>query len=101
MSAYHTQPDAPAARDNLLGVCHAIGEDFGFNPIFLRIPLAVGIIVSAKWTLIAYAAMALAVLASHLLIRKPKARNVSAPVIAELAPATREAQPVEEMAIAA
>ena len=49
---------APAARkDNLLGICHAIGEDFGFNPIFLRIPLAVGIIFSAKWTLIAYGAM--------------------------------------------
>jgi len=101
MSAYETQTDAPAAKDNLLGICHAIGEDFGFNPIFLRIPLAVAIIFSAKWTLIAYAAMGVAVLASRLLIRKPKAPKIAAPVVIETASAHREPQPAEAMAIAA
>jgi phage shock protein PspC (stress-responsive transcriptional regulator) len=101
MSAYQVQTDAPAAKDNLLGICHAIGHDFGFNPIFLRIPLAVGIVFSAKWTLTAYAAMGVIVLASRLLIRKPKATKVAAPVVIEAVPATREAQPAEEMAIAA
>lgn len=101
MSAYQTQTDAPAAKDNLLGVCHAIGEDFGFNPLFLRIPLAVGIIVSARWTLIAYAALGVAVLASRLLIRKPKAAKVIAPAAVETASAAREIQPMKEMAIAA
>jgi len=101
MSAYQTQADAPARKDNLLGICHAIGEDFGFNPIFLRIPLAVGIVVNAQWTLIAYAAMGVAVLASRLLIRKPKAPKVAAPALIEAVPAVREAQSAEEMAIAA
>jgi phage shock protein PspC (stress-responsive transcriptional regulator) len=98
MSAYQTQPDAPARKDNLLGICHAIGEDFGFNPIFLRIPLAAMIIVSAKWTLTAYAVMGVAVLASRLLIRKPKAAK-SLPHLVEAA-AHRE-QAAQDMAIAA
>lgn len=100
MSADQTQPEA-AGKDNLLGICHAIGEDFGFNPIFLRIPLAMGIIVSAKWTLIAYAAMGLVVLASRLLVRKPKASKLNiAPVTGSVA-ARSEAQSIEELAIAA
>jgi phage shock protein PspC (stress-responsive transcriptional regulator) len=90
---------APAARkDNLLGICHAIGEDFGFNPIFLRIPLAVGIIFSAKWTLIAYGAMGLAVLASRLLSGRRSAPNFIA--IREQTPEI-VAEPAEEFALAA
>ena len=30
-----------ARDDTLLGVCHAIGEDFGFNPLYLRILFAI------------------------------------------------------------
>ena len=30
----------PLRSHTILGVCEAIGEDFGFNPVFLRIPLA-------------------------------------------------------------
>jgi len=101
MSAYQTQTEAPAAKDNLLGICHAIGEDFGFNPIFVRIPLAVGIIFSAKWTLIAYAAMGVIVLASRLLIRKPKPARSTRPALVEAAPAHPEARAAEDMAIAA
>ena len=101
MSAYQTQTDAPASRDNLLGICHAIGEDFGFNPIFLRIPLALGIVFSAQWALIAYAAMGVMVLASRLLVRKPKAPKIAAPVVIETVPDHRQAARVEEMAIAA
>jgi phage shock protein PspC (stress-responsive transcriptional regulator) len=101
MSRTETQYEAPAAKDNLLGICHAIGEDFGFNPIFLRIPLAVGIIFSAKWTLIAYAAMGAMVLVSHLLIRKPKAVKVASRALIEVSPVRRETQPADEMAIAA
>lgn len=44
-------PDRNYVRDNvafrndtLLGVCEALGRDLGFNPNFLRIPLASGII---------------------------------------------------------
>jgi phage shock protein C len=28
----------PLRSDTILGVCEGLGQDFGFNPIFLRIP---------------------------------------------------------------
>lgn len=36
------RPGSIVARDDtLLGICFAIGEDFGFNPLYLRILFAV------------------------------------------------------------
>jgi phage shock protein PspC (stress-responsive transcriptional regulator) len=35
-----TAPSIIAREDTLLGVCQAIGEDFGFNPLWLRIAFA-------------------------------------------------------------
>ena len=34
-------------EDTILGVCEAIGRDFGFNPLWLRIALAAGLLVNA------------------------------------------------------
>jgi phage shock protein C len=48
----------PIARDDtLLGACYAIGEDFGFNPLYLRILFAVAIFWSPAITFTAYAAL--------------------------------------------
>jgi phage shock protein PspC (stress-responsive transcriptional regulator) len=30
--------------DTFFGVCEALGEDFGFNPFYLRLALGVGLI---------------------------------------------------------
>jgi len=35
------QPSLIARNDTLLGICAAIGEDFGFNPTWLRAAFAV------------------------------------------------------------
>ena len=35
-----TAPSIIAREDTLLGVCQAIGEDFGFNPLWLRVAFA-------------------------------------------------------------
>ncbi len=61
-----------AQRDNLFGICHAIGEDFGFNPIYLRIALAVTLLFSPEAMVIAYGSAGLLVFASRLLVRTPK-----------------------------
>lgn len=63
-----TSQTAPAAahRDNLLGICHALGETFGFNPLYLRLLLLVGIMLDARLALIAYAVAGIAVLAAKL-----------------------------------
>ena len=37
----------PMRPHTILGVCEAIGEDFGFNPVLLRIPFAAGVLWSA------------------------------------------------------
>jgi phage shock protein C len=66
-----TVHSAPIARpDNLLGVCHAIGDTFGFNPIFLRLLLLVGVMLVPTVAMASYAAMAFAVLAAKLLTRR-------------------------------
>ena len=46
-----------ARDDTLLGACYAIGEDFGFNPLYLRILFAVAIFWSPAIALTAYAAL--------------------------------------------
>ena len=53
---------APPQRDNLLGVCHTIGESFGFDPIFLRIAFIVSVLVDFEAALAVYAALAVAVM---------------------------------------
>ncbi len=62
----------PLRSHTILGVCEAIGEDFGFNPLFLRIPLAAVVVVSVKWAILTYLALGVAVLASRLIFPRPK-----------------------------
>ena len=57
----------PMRSHTILGVCEAIGEDFGFNPVFLRVPLAVCVIWSPLVAFGTYFALGAIVLASRLL----------------------------------
>ena len=55
----------------IFGVCEAIGEDFGFNPVFLRVPLAaIGVRGARLIAIGAYFALGAVVLASRLLFPK-------------------------------
>lgn len=58
-------------RDNLLGVCHAFGESFGFNPLVLRIALMIGLLLDAEATIAIYAACGVAVAVASLFTRHP------------------------------
>ena len=64
-------------HDTLLGVCQGIGEEFGFNPNFLRVPFAAGIL----WNPIAIVGIYLGLGVALALARwiYPKAQNVPAP----------------------
>ena len=66
-------------NDTILGVCEAIGQDFGFNPNFLRIPLAGGVLISPLASFGIYFALGLAVLASRLLFPAPRQLAAAAP----------------------
>ena len=52
--------------DSLFGVCQSVGEDFGFNPFFLRLAfLGLGFF-SIPVSIAAYALLGVGVAASHL-----------------------------------
>ena len=90
---------APAAQtvslirrdDTFLGVCQAIGEDFGFNPVWLRILFALPVMFFPMATFGAYLGLGVIVLLSRLLAPRPKrhaapaeaAAPAPAPVAAE------------------
>lgn len=72
------QTKIPAPKlDNLFGVCHALGDAFGFNPLYLRIAIVFGILVNFEITAIAYAAAGVAVLAAHLLAKFGNRRTIA------------------------
>ena len=73
MEAHDNQPALPLRSHTILGVCEAIGEDFGFNPTFLRVPLAAIVLYSPTHAIATYLALGLAVLASRLIFPKQKA----------------------------
>ena len=84
-------------NDTILGVCEAIGRDFGFNPNFLRIPLAGGVLLSPIAAFGIYFALGFAVLASRLLFPAPR-QLAAAPqsVAAQLEPHSADNQSEEE-----
>ncbi len=57
---------APNQPENLLGICHAIGQTFGFNPIYLRVALLAVVMVNAEVALGAYAICGVAVMAARM-----------------------------------
>jgi phage shock protein PspC (stress-responsive transcriptional regulator) len=78
MEAQVNQPALPLRPHTIFGVCEGIGEDFGFNPIFLRVPFAAVVLVSPTYAIGAYLALGLVVLASRLLFPKAKPASVNA-----------------------
>src|SRR3954466_1719933 len=71
MVAQENQPALPLRSHTIFGVCEAIGEDFGFNPIFLRVPFAAMVLRSPLIAIGAYLAVGLLVLGSRLLFPIP------------------------------
>jgi phage shock protein PspC (stress-responsive transcriptional regulator) len=60
------QPSLFARDHTFLGVCEGLGEDFGFNPVYLRVAFAVPLIIDPLMTLAAYGALGVVVLLSRL-----------------------------------
>ena len=72
------QPYVPVALrpHTIFGVCEAIGDDFGFNPVWLRVPFAATVLISPTMAIGAYLALGGVVLLSRLLFPRPKAAKV-------------------------
>lgn len=70
---------ADAPKDNLFGVCNALGEDFGFNPLWLRLALAVAFLFAPVGVAIGYFAIGGAVLAARWMFPDPNRKPREAP----------------------
>lgn len=65
------QPSLINRSDTLLGVCQGIGEDFGFNPLWLRLALTALLFLYPLVALGLYAALAATVAVSRWLFPSP------------------------------
>jgi phage shock protein C len=92
-AAATAQPNVFTREDTMFGVCQALGEDFGFNPVYLRIAFAAPLIWYPTIVLGAYAAAALLVLVSRLLVRNPRPKAAAeSPAVAAEPVAAQETQ---------
>jgi phage shock protein PspC (stress-responsive transcriptional regulator) len=78
METQHNQVALPMRAHTILGVCEAIGEDFGFNPVLLRVPFAATVLWSPTLTLAIYFALGAVVLVSRLLFPRAKPAQAEA-----------------------
>jgi phage shock protein PspC (stress-responsive transcriptional regulator) len=93
MQAQDNQIALPLRSHTIFGACEAIGEDFGFNPMLLRVPFAATVLWSPLWAIVAYLALSVVVLGSRMLFPKAKAANGQAGV--EAAPANEQRELAE------
>ncbi len=87
-------------RDTFFGICEAVGQDFGFNPLWLRLAFVAPLFFFPLQTFIGYFALGLVVLASRLIFpAKSAAAAKSAPGAVEVG--APQAEKTEELALAA
>jgi phage shock protein C len=73
--------------DTIFGVCEALGQDFGFNPLYLRVLLASALLWNPPVVVGTYLGAGLIVMVSRLLAPNPR-------VAAARQDAARDAAPV-------
>ena len=93
-----TQPPLWARDHTLLGVCEALGEDFGFNPMYLRVPFAALLLWNPTVVVATYVALGALVLLTRWLAPNP--RPVDLAEAAEPAPEAADDN-AQDMALAA
>ena len=87
-------------RDTFFGICEAVGQDFGFNPLWLRLAFIAPLFFFPVQTFAAYFGLGAIVLASRLLF-PAKAGAAEQPVLSEVGGAAPTADKAEELALAA
>jgi len=81
VQAQETRVPLPLRSHTIFGVCEGLAEDFGFNPIFLRVPLAALVLWSPLMAVGIYFGLGAIVLASRLIFPRPK--SADAPAVAQ------------------
>lgn len=71
-----TAYSAPIVRDDtMLGVCQSLGEDFGFNPNWLRVALGVSLLWNPIAVITIYFTLAVLLTAARLIFPDPRAKS--------------------------
>ncbi len=96
METQQDQVALPMRTHTIFGVCEGLGEDFGFNPILLRVPLAASVLWSPTLAVAVYLALGAVVLVSRLIFPRSKPTEVQS-----AAPARNAANEQHQMADAA
>lgn len=86
-------------RDTFFGICEAIGQDFGFNPLWLRLAFVAPLFFFPVQTFVGYFGLGLVVLASRLLF--PAKAAASQPALSAVEGSGQPAENIEELALAA
>ena len=86
--------------DTFFGVCEAIGEDFGINPIWLRLGFALALFFNPLAAVGGYAAAGLVVAATRWLVPNPRVAVAPEASVAE-EPVAAETENQMELALAA
>lgn len=83
-TAHEAEIDETARPDKLFGICEAVGEQLGFNPIYLRIALIGLLFFGPLYMVGAYVALGVVVGISHLLFPKPRTAVAETGSVVEL-----------------
>lgn len=94
-----SKPSVFARDHTIFGVCEALGEDLGFNPVFLRIALSVGLFFSPWGALAVYAGLGLLVAFTRFVAPNPRQAVETEAARVEADQTGAQAEP--EMALAA
>ncbi|WP_411339358.1 PspC domain-containing protein [Sphingopyxis sp. J-6] len=86
-------------RDTFFGICEAVGQDFDFNPLWLRLAFVAPLFFFPVQTFIGYFALGVVVLASRFLF--PAKLGNTAPAATQPAAIAPAAPATGELALAA
>ena len=88
-------------RDTFFGICEAVGQDFGFNPLYLRLAFIAPLFFFPLQTFAAYFGLGLIVLTSRLLFPARPQILADRPAPTIETDAAPEMDKMEELALAA
>ena len=86
-------------RDTFFGICEAVGQDFGFNPLWLRLAFIAPLFFFPVQSFAAYFALGAIVLLSRIVF--PNKSREDAATRATNAPAAKEERTSDDYALAA
>ncbi len=79
------QPNLFLRNDTMLGVCEGLGQDFGFNPMWLRLALASALLWNPPLVIAAYLGLGVALAVARWICPVPQAA-ATAPRLATASP---------------